>query len=260
MTTLSQKAYADIHDRIVSGRLQPGAVVSESILARDLGMSRTPVGEAVRQLAREGLVEQVPRFGTIVRAVDRRELVELYEMREALESYAAGKAAERISASELSKLQVLCEAMHRIAEQVHEAGKKELNIAELKAFLSADMAFHMVILAASGNRRIQRAVTETRAVSRIFRMRRQKHVLQIVENARLHHEAILEALRLGDQHLAASQMAKHIAESKAQTLNQLDAGEVTAGGLGELPEDLPQDIVSELQRVERDNVQGATGE
>lgn len=253
MTTLSQKAYAHIHDRIVSGCLEPGAVVSESLLAKDLGMSRTPVGEAVRQLAREGLVEQVPRFGTIVRAVDRRELVELYEMREALESYAAGKAAERISASDLGKLRVLCDAMQRIAEGVRQAGRQELNIEELKVFLSADMAFHMVILTASGNRRMQRAVTETRAVSRIFRMRRQKHDLQIVENAHQHHENILQALRAGDQRQAASLMARHIDESKTQTLNQLD-GEANAVGPGELPEDLPQDIVQALQQVERDSI------
>ncbi|MCG8587602.1 MAG: GntR family transcriptional regulator [Pirellulales bacterium] len=254
MATLSQQAYEQIHGRIVSGHLQPGAVVSESILARDLGMSRTPVGEAVKQLARERLVEQVPRFGTIVRAVDRRELIELYEMREALESYAAGKAAERISATESSKLQVLCDAMQRIADRVRQAGKRELSTDELTTFLSADMAFHMVILSASGNRCIERAVTETRAVSRIFRMRRQKHDLAIVGNALRYHLAILKALKNADGPQASQLMAEHIAASMAQTLEQMQADELNASGGGQLPEDLPQEIVKELQRVEQEDV------
>src|SRR5262245_15044729 len=93
--TLVQRAYEHIQEAILSGHLPAGSVVSEAVLAKSLGISRTPVGEAIRQLAREGLVQQVPRYGTIVKPIDRRELIELYEMRAALESYAAARAAEK---------------------------------------------------------------------------------------------------------------------------------------------------------------------
>src|SRR5438105_3197888 len=83
-TSLAQKAYEHLQEGIFSGRLRAGTVISEEALAKELGISRTPVGEAIRQLAGEGLVEQVPRYGTIVKPLDRRELQELYEIRDAL--------------------------------------------------------------------------------------------------------------------------------------------------------------------------------
>ena len=64
--TLSTKAYRYLHDEIVSGRVKGGTVLSEAVVAESLGISRTPVGEAVRQLVKEGLLEQVPRYGPVV--------------------------------------------------------------------------------------------------------------------------------------------------------------------------------------------------
>src|SRR3954469_20008540 len=112
--SLAQKAYDHLQEGVLSGRLRSGTVISEQALARELGISRTPVGEAIRQLVREGLVEQVPRYGTIVRSIDRRELIDLYEMREAIESYAAAKAAELVSDAALDRLQQFCDVMENI--------------------------------------------------------------------------------------------------------------------------------------------------
>jgi DNA-binding GntR family transcriptional regulator len=98
--TLTSKAYRHLYGEIVDGRIAAGAVISESAIAKSLGISRTPVGEAVRLLARDGLVDQVPRFGTVVRHVQRTELDEHYEMREALESYAAQLAARRATTAD----------------------------------------------------------------------------------------------------------------------------------------------------------------
>ena len=75
--SLSQRAYQHIQREIVSGQLEPGSVISETLLAKQLGISRTPVGEAIRKLAQEGLVEQVPRYGTIVCDLERRRPVTL---------------------------------------------------------------------------------------------------------------------------------------------------------------------------------------
>ena len=97
-----ERAYQYLHARIASGALAGGALVSELSLAREMGLSRTPVREAIRQLIMEGLVEQVPRHGTIVRIPERREVAELYEVREALESYAVAQAARRILPADLA--------------------------------------------------------------------------------------------------------------------------------------------------------------
>ncbi|MEQ8789359.1 MAG: GntR family transcriptional regulator [Pirellulaceae bacterium] len=255
MSTLTHQAYADIQDRIVSGRLRAGNVVSESILAKELGMSRTPVGEAIRQLAAEGLLEQLPRRGTIVRGFDRHDLTDLFEMREALESYAAAKAALRISSTELAKLQALCDAMRRIADGVRGAGREELTRDELKTFLSADMAFHLLILQASGNRRMQRAVTETRTVSSIFRLRRQKHDLRVIQQAHAQHVGILEALCSAAGEQARARMAEHIASSREQTLAELDRYDERGPAGATLPTDLPPELVDELERIELEQVE-----
>ena len=90
---LTHQAYQHIQAEILAGRFAAGTLISETRIAEELGISRTPVGEAIRTLASEGWVEQQPRRGTIVRSFSRREIIELYELREALETFAAGKAA-----------------------------------------------------------------------------------------------------------------------------------------------------------------------
>ena len=93
-TPLTHRAYQHIQSEILAGKLSAGTQISETRIAEQLGISRTPVGEAIRTLAAEGWVEQQPRRGTVVRSFSRREIIELYELREALETFAARKAAD----------------------------------------------------------------------------------------------------------------------------------------------------------------------
>ncbi|MGI9457679.1 MAG: GntR family transcriptional regulator [Aeoliella sp.] len=252
MPTLSRRAYTHLHAQIVTGQLRAGVLVSESGIAKQLGMSRTPVGEAIRRLAVEGLVEQVPRCGTIVRGIDRRDLSELFEMREALECYAAAKAAARITRTDLAKLQSLCDRMLQLVDQMHQAGDDELKAEKLQTFLSTDMAFHVLILRACGNQRIGRAVAQTRAVSSIFRLRRQKHDQQIVSKAHHEHQAILDALSMGDGAKAQSLMSAHIAASESQTLSQMELHDWRSEENNPWAVDLPEPIVEEMERLERE--------
>jgi len=220
--TLVQKAYDHIQEAILSGQLPAGSVVSEALLAKNLGISRTPVGEAIRQLWREGLVQQVPRYGTIVKPIERRELIELYEMRAALESYAAGKAAERFEEQTIDRLQEFCDVMHTIAEELESAGVNELDESRLSRFIAADMAFHMTIVDSVGNRRMAESVQTMRTVSRIFRARRVKHDQKVVHRARNYHREILEAIRSRDGERARQKMAEHINISMAESVKHLD--------------------------------------
>ena len=82
--TLSRRAYDHLQQKLISGELRAGSMVSEQSLASEIGMSRTPVREAIRTLEQEGVLEQLPRFGTRVRTLERRDLVELYDLREAM--------------------------------------------------------------------------------------------------------------------------------------------------------------------------------
>lgn len=221
-TSLRQTAYRFIQQRIVSGQLAAGVQVSEQSLAREIGISRTPVREALRQLELEGLVEQVPRFGTIVRRVDRTEIVELYELREALESYAVARAAERITAAQAAQLQAVCGQLERIARRMGQSGVDRLDEETLRGFLTADMAFHMLLLRAGGNHRLMKIVADSRVLIRIFGAQRQEHNREVVAQAHRYHCRILESVCHGHGEQARQAMAEHIRASLRELLEQFD--------------------------------------
>jgi len=101
---LSDVAYKHISDQLLNGQLIPGQKVSEPALAKKLGVSRTPVREAVQRLKNEGLFLQVPSSGTYVAQTNRVPLIETYEIRLALETMAVRKAAKKIRSRDLQKL------------------------------------------------------------------------------------------------------------------------------------------------------------
>jgi DNA-binding GntR family transcriptional regulator len=247
-TSLTQKAYEHVQAGIFNGRLRAGSVISEAALAKELGISRTPVGEAIRQLAGEGLVEQVPRYGTIVRPIDRRELLELYEMREALESYAAARAAEHMSQETLARLKQFCDVMEAFVEELRSGTTSELDEAALRKFLAADMAFHLLIIEASGNRRMIQVVKNMRTLSRVFRMKRLRHDLRVVQRAAGYHRKIYDALRSGDSQASQLLMAEHIGASKRDALARLDR-EADTGS--DVLRELPADVLKELDLIEQ---------
>lgn len=219
---LRQQAYEYIHGKILSGDLSAGSQVSEQSLAQEIGISRTPVREAIRQLASEGIVVQVPRFGTIVRSPGRREFVELFQLREALEPYAVSLAALSIGTADLETLDQLCREMRQLAGQLRSSGEPALDPSNMQRFLAADMAFHMLLIQAGGNCRIAKIVADSRAIARIFGAGRQIHDLRVVARAYRYHRRILRAVQRGDGERARRVMAEHIRASMQETLDHFD--------------------------------------
>jgi DNA-binding GntR family transcriptional regulator len=243
-TTLREKAYRYIHEKIASGALPEGCQVSELSLAKELAISRTPVREAIGRLITEGLVEQVPRHGTIVRGPDRRDLTELYEVREALERYAAVEAARRIGAQDLELLVRLFEQMRRLARELRGGQVAALEGSALRQFLAADMGFHLVLIRATGNRRIMKIVGEMGVMVRIFGHHRQTHTPGIVARACQFHGRILGAVRRGDAAAARRWMVRHLRASKRQALDAMARGQDgPAGAVLDLPNDLLRDAL-----------------
>lgn len=251
-SSLTHRAYLLLQERILSGDLAPGSLVSESRLAKEMGISRTPVGEAIRQLAHEGFVRQVPRYGTIVRSIEPKDVEELYEMREALESFAAAKAARRITSLQLAQLEVLCTSIEKIAEESE--GEGSLDLAALRRFLAADLTFHLLIVKAAGNQRILSTIRETRTMSQIFRMRRHEPDNSVVKRASQMHRRILSALSNGDSAEASLQMAEHIRASRVDTLAYLAKEQQrTHTDVASILE-LPDEVRLELTRIEEGEV------
>ena len=247
---LRRQAYSYIHRKILSGELPSGHQVSELSLAKEIGTSRTPVREAVQQLRREGLVEQRPRLGTIVRTPRRADLVELFELREALEPFAAGLAARRGRAPDFPALEKLCAEMDSIGEELQGAGITTLDTEGLERFLTADMAFHVGLLRAAGNHRIMSIVADSRVLTRIFSTRRQEHNLAVLRETYQFHSQILQAVMTSDVQAATELMARHIQASKRETLDHYDRVSSERGAGRTLG--LSDHVVAELDRLTRE--------
>jgi len=190
--SLRQKAYQHIQERILTGRLPAGAALSEVALARQIGVSRTPVREAIGQLVAEGFLEQIPGRGVVVIEPAREDIIELYELREALEVYAVGKAAgRRPQAAEMDMLHAACEEIRAMAEALRSSGRQRLDETEMQRFLATDLKFHMLLLRVAGNRRITKVVADTRLLTRIFSYRREGHDAPQLDRISQYHRDVL---------------------------------------------------------------------
>lgn len=251
-TTLQQRAYRYIQKKILRGDLAQGSRISESSLASRIGISRTPVREAISQLLHEGYVERVPRFGTIVRAPDRDEIGELFEVREALEGYAAGLAAKQIDEDCLRRLTGFCDEMLHTRELLHESGMEYLDTELMRRYRAADMGFHMVLLQAAGNQRIMKLVADSHVMSRLF------WALPLVEDmgalTRTHgaHRRVLETVQRSDVEQAQAAMVDHIRTSKRVALEQWDQMQTRTRNAPVVPLNLPEELVDELSLIEQE--------
>lgn len=212
-TSISTLAYNTILDEITSGKIVAGTAISEHSLAKKMGISRTPVREAIRRLKHEGVVEQYPRCGTVVRYPSADEIRKMYQFREALECYVVRYAASVATTEDIRKLEALVERNREMAHALREGGEEALSGDALKQFVEVDMAFHQYLLGLSGNRRILKSVQESSVITRIFGTPRQSHDLSTVSLVYRRHARIVQCLRDGDGEKAAHYMAEHISAS-----------------------------------------------
>ena len=152
--TLTDRAYDRLEEAIVTLRLSPGAVLSESALATDLGFGRTPIREALQRLAREGLVVVLPRKGILVTEINPRNQILLLEVRRELERLIARTGALRRTEEE--RLRFL-----EIADGMEKASRENDDI----AFMRYDQALNQLEAEASHNEYAQRAMNQTHGLS-----------------------------------------------------------------------------------------------
>jgi DNA-binding GntR family transcriptional regulator len=247
--SLRLRAYRHLRRKILDGELRAGHVLSENTVAKEIGISRTPVREAIRDLEQEGLLQQVPRFGTVVRSLSRRDLAELFELREALEPFAAARAAGQVAPADLVLLEKLCGEIAAVASALRASRRAVPEPEEMRRLLTADLGFHLILLRAAGNRRMLKIVGDSRLLTGIFRTRRQEHDLPVIEETLGYHRRILDAVRSGDGPAAAAAMAEHLGTSKREALEHFDRAERLPDP-PDMPLPLPEDFLAELRRIE----------
>ena len=200
-----------LRDAIRKGKLKPGERLMESQLAEDLGVSRTPVREAIRKLELEGYVIMMPRRGTYVANLSIRDVNEVFEIRTALDSLASGLAAERITDEELERLQRLLVAI---------GGYIEEN--DMDKIVECDTEFHDLLYQASRNSRLvgiifnlREQLTRFRSTSMAF-PGRLKATLE-------EHRRIVEAIAQGDVAEARAAAEYHMEKSEQTLLESMEA-------------------------------------
>lgn len=177
---LRDEAYDVLLAAIVSGELAPGQVVRDGELADLVGLSRTPVREALARLTDEGLVESKPNSYTRVTTLNRRDCEEAFVLLRALHVLAAREAIPRMTGADVSAMRAANEAFTR-----------SLDDGDVEAALAADDAVHAVVVAASGNRTL--ASTLDRLAPRIRRLERLRFASLPARDSVAVHERIAQA-------------------------------------------------------------------
>ncbi|HWL09708.1 MAG TPA: GntR family transcriptional regulator [Planctomicrobium sp.] len=219
---LSQFAYERLRAMFREHRIRPGMKISETKLAKELGMSRTPIREAIRQLQNEGLLYQVPQSGTYVSQPGRREIAEIYDVRLALEVQAVAKAIPRLRHEDLDRLVKLYQEMHDHVVRFRESGEMTMEGESLRQFLAADMAFHLVIFEAADNRTAIKIYTDVQMRNRAFGDHSHRRDLRHLNSVLQSHSDILRAFQRQDVNAAKESMAQHIENSLRDALDTFD--------------------------------------
>lgn len=206
---LRDAVFQTLRQAILQGKLEPGERLMELHLAAMLGVSRTPVREAIRKLELEGLVITIPRRGAVVAQITRKDLEDVLEVRCALEELAVRKACANMDERQL---QALKDAAARF--------EKCVSAGNLMESAQADVDFHEIISEATGNRRLIQILNNIR--SQVYRYR-----LENLKNKSSHpdlireHSSLIEALEARNEDLAARCIRVHIENQRTAIMENL---------------------------------------
>lgn len=201
-SSLREEARHAIRAGVITGEIAPGQIYSAPSLAGRLGVSATPVREALLDLANEGLVEAVRNRGFRVMALDEGDLDEIFELRTLVEPPSVGTAVGKHSPEQLQELDRLASELRRAVED-----------GDVERFLTVDQEFHSELIAPLQNRRLSELVARLRDQQRLHGLR------ALVESAALRattaeHDAILAAVVAGDRNEAEKLMRQHLRHTR----------------------------------------------
>ncbi len=223
--SLTKQALRQIRNGLVAGELKAGMQLSEVALAEKMGMSRTPVREALILLESQGILEQRPGQGTFVKRMTRYECEEAFEMRETLEAFAARNAAIYLQDRDLVKLRKLCDELLAAARTIRDREDQGSIDEAVKRAIVADLTFHMIVLRSSGNSWVTRIVSDMHLMSRIWMSDRGNPAERSLRRWALvwsDHLRIFRALHRRDGQTAAHWMQLHLQRDSVMALDYYD--------------------------------------
>lgn len=206
---LRDVVFNTLRKAILTGQLRPGERLMEVHLANKLGVSRTPIREAIRKLELEGLVIMIPRRGAEVAQITEKSLKDVLEVRRTLDVLSVELACERISEEEMEQLKIACEEFEKATK-----GKDASEIAK------ADVRLHDIIVDATGNQRLKQLVNNLS--EQMYRYRfvyikdESQHEKLIAE-----HREIYEGILTGDKERASRAAGIHIDNQERSIISQI---------------------------------------
>jgi DNA-binding GntR family transcriptional regulator len=213
--TLAERAFAVLHEAIVTGRLPPGERLPIEELAGPLRMSPMPIREALRRLHAAGLVENVPHRGARVTDLSIDDLREVYEARLELEPLAVRHAAERFTDRDAERAG---DALQRHVRAYRSGGVNET--------FTAHTAFHFALYEAAGSRWLVRLITPLWESSQRYRMALPPRFRRALEERRGEHEAILRACVEHDADAASRELRNHLVTTANRVSSRMGNGDL----------------------------------
>jgi DNA-binding GntR family transcriptional regulator len=193
-TNLNAQVYDILKDMIADRRFAPGSYLNVEKLTQELGVSRTPIWEAVRRLEQEGIVVHTPHKGVRVIELSRKMALELYEVRENMEGLAARLAAERVTPEIIAQMEeILTEPEHIVDRQ------------DAISYSRSDHDFHLLIYQACGNDLLREILDGLRYKALPLAFKLAPHFTEFFE----FHKRILDALRRHDANAAEKEIQGH---------------------------------------------------
>ncbi len=226
---LAKLAYEALRDSILSGHLAPGDIVNEMALAKELGISRTPVREALLELSSQGLVDILPRKGVRIKYFTERDVKEVCEIRELIELAVVEELARKEPGRSFKRLQ-------GALEQQREALKN----GDMVEFLKADRLFHLALTNLADNRRLPKILENLRDLIQVMgkeALTRQGRVGEVLEE----HLDIVACIKQGKMREAKEAMQRHLRRSRSAILDGLKRDSVDAKENGQMRRNVRQE-------------------
>ena len=201
---LGEKVYEIVREEILTGQLRPGTPLPVVAVAQRLGVSRTPVKDALSRLAAEGLAEEVARKGYFVTKLDAEDIVDLQEARLMIELAAVRRGIERVAAADLA-------AMRRLLAEMDTLVGADGHYVDHNEYARRDSQFHLLVVGTAGNRHLMDVFRRLSVHLHIFRMSLSAHETNRRSiPSKAEHEAIVAALEAGDLAALETALQRHV--------------------------------------------------
>lgn len=202
LNSLHEEVASQLRERIFAGEHAPGSYLDEPALCASLGISRTPLREALKVLTAEGLLRHEPRRGCFVAEITERDLDEIFPVIALLEGRCAFEAARNASDAELAELQVLHDRLERAA-----------NARRINDYYAINFAIHEAIIALADNRWLAQVIGDLRKIVKLARLQ-QLHAPGRLAQSLSEHLAVFAALKARDAEGAEAAMRTHLTRQR----------------------------------------------